>query len=78
MRKLLVILNAMLRDRTSWNPATPPQRTSRQSQTPFPPFPTQDTTFFRADECWCAGEVLTTDGAYTKHKPIFSLLPGAS
>jgi hypothetical protein len=21
-----------------------------------------DTTFFWADECWCAGEVLTTDG----------------
>ena len=24
MRKVLVILNAMLRDRTSWNPTTPP------------------------------------------------------
>ena len=39
---------------------------------------THDTTFFWADECWCAGEVLTTDGAYTKHQPIFGPLPGAS
>jgi hypothetical protein len=39
---------------------------------------THDTTFFWADECWCAGEVLTTDGANTKHKPIFGPLPGAS
>lgn len=31
-----------------------------------------------ADECSCAGEVLTTDGAYTKHKLIFGPLPGAS
>jgi NAD(P)-dependent dehydrogenase (short-subunit alcohol dehydrogenase family) len=36
------------------------------------------TMFFWADECWCAGEVLTTDGGYTKHKPIFGPLPGAS
>ena len=36
------------------------------------------TMFFWADECWCAGEVLTTDGAYTKHKPVFGALPGAS
>ncbi len=35
------------------------------------------TMFFWAEECWCAGEVLTTDGAYTKHKPIFGPLPGA-
>jgi hypothetical protein len=42
------------------------------------PFPTHDTTFFWADERSCAGEVLTTDGAYTKHKPIFGPLPGAS
>ncbi|MGI9520488.1 MAG: SDR family oxidoreductase [Hyphomicrobiaceae bacterium] len=33
------------------------------------------TMFLWADECWCAGEVLTTDGAYTKHKPIFGPLP---
>ena len=39
---------------------------------------THDTTFFWADECRCAGEVLTTDGAYTKHKPIFGPLSGAS
>lgn len=36
------------------------------------------TMFFWADECWCAGEVLTTDGGYTKHKPIFGALPGMS
>ena len=36
------------------------------------------TMFFWANECWCAGEVLTTDGGYTKHKPIFGPLPGAS
>jgi hypothetical protein len=29
MRKLLVILNAMLRDRTPGTPTTPPQKTSR-------------------------------------------------
>jgi NAD(P)-dependent dehydrogenase (short-subunit alcohol dehydrogenase family) len=33
------------------------------------------TLFFWANECWCAGEVLTIDGAYTKHKPIFGPLP---
>ena len=36
------------------------------------------TMFFWADECWCMGEVLTTDGGYTKHKPIFGALPGMS
>lgn len=35
------------------------------------------TMFFWSDECWCAGEVLTTDGAYTKHRPIYGALPGA-
>jgi hypothetical protein len=35
-----------------------------------------DTTFFSADECWCTGEVLTADGAYTKQKPIFGPCPG--
>ncbi len=35
------------------------------------------TMFFWSDECWCAGEVLTTDGGYTKHKPIYGALPGA-
>ncbi len=34
------------------------------------------TMFFWADECWCVGEVLTTDGGYTKHKPIYGALPG--
>ena len=43
-----------------------------------PPLVYHDPTFLWADECWCAGEVLTTDGAYTKHKPIFGPLPGAS
>jgi NAD(P)-dependent dehydrogenase (short-subunit alcohol dehydrogenase family) len=36
------------------------------------------TMFFWADECWCVGEVLTTDGGYTKHRPIFGPLPGSS
>ena len=34
------------------------------------------TMFFWAEECWCMGEVLTTDGGYTKHKPIYGALPG--
>jgi NAD(P)-dependent dehydrogenase (short-subunit alcohol dehydrogenase family) len=29
------------------------------------------TMFFWAKECWCVGEVLTIDGGYTKHRPIF-------
>lgn len=33
------------------------------------------TMFFWAEECWCVGEVLTTDGGYTKHKPIYGALP---
>ncbi len=36
------------------------------------------TMFFWAEECWCTGEVLTTDGGYTKHQPVFGALPGAS
>jgi len=36
------------------------------------------TLFFWANECWCTGEVLTTDGGYTKHKPIFGALPGTT
>lgn len=32
------------------------------------------TMFFWADECWCLGEVLTTDGGYTKHRPIYGSL----
>ena len=32
------------------------------------------TMFFWAKECWCVGEVLTTDGGYTKHKPIYGAL----
>jgi NAD(P)-dependent dehydrogenase (short-subunit alcohol dehydrogenase family) len=32
------------------------------------------TMFFWANECWCAGEILTTDGGYTKHKPIYGSL----
>ena len=34
------------------------------------------TMYFWANECWCAGEVLTTDGGYTKHRPIYGPLPG--
>ena len=33
------------------------------------------TMFFWSKECWCAGEVLTTDGGYTKHRPIYGPLP---
>ena len=36
------------------------------------------TMYFWANECWCAGEVLTTDGGYTKHRPVFGPLPGSS
>ena len=32
------------------------------------------TMYFWAKECWCAGEVLTTDGGYTKHRPIYGPL----
>lgn len=32
------------------------------------------TLFFWAEECWCVGEVLTTDGGYTKHRPIYGAL----
>lgn len=32
------------------------------------------TMFLWANECWCAGEVLTTDGGYTKHRPIYGPL----
>ena len=34
------------------------------------------TMFFWSEECWCMGEVLTTDGGYTKHRPIYGPLPG--
>lgn len=34
------------------------------------------TAFFWAEECWAMGEVLTTDGGYTKHRPIYGALPG--
>ncbi|MEM7080275.1 MAG: SDR family oxidoreductase [Pseudomonadota bacterium] len=32
------------------------------------------TMYFWANECWCVGEVLTTDGGYTKHRPIYGPL----
>ncbi|MCY2975427.1 MAG: SDR family oxidoreductase [Planctomycetota bacterium] len=32
------------------------------------------TLFFWSNECWCTGEVLTIDGGYTKHKPIYGPL----
>lgn len=34
------------------------------------------TLFFWAEECWCVGEVLTVDGGYTKHRPIYGPLTG--
>jgi NAD(P)-dependent dehydrogenase (short-subunit alcohol dehydrogenase family) len=33
------------------------------------------TMFFWAEECWTVGEILTTDGGYTKHRPIYGALP---
>ena len=33
------------------------------------------TMYFWSDDCWCLGEVLTTDGGYTKHRPIYGSLP---
>lgn len=33
------------------------------------------TMYFWSDDCWCVGEVLTIDGGYTKHKPIYGPLP---
>ena len=32
------------------------------------------TMYFWAQECWTVGEVLTIDGGYTKHKPIYGPL----
>jgi NAD(P)-dependent dehydrogenase (short-subunit alcohol dehydrogenase family) len=32
------------------------------------------TMYFWSNECWCVGEVLTTDGGYTKHQPIYGAL----
>ena len=34
------------------------------------------TMFFWAEECWTVGEILTTCGGYTKHRPIYGALPG--
>lgn len=31
--------------------------------------------FFMAEACWAVGEVLTVDGGYTKHRPIYGPLP---
>ena len=36
------------------------------------------TMYFWANECWCVGEVLTTDGGYTKHRPIYGPLNAMS
>jgi NAD(P)-dependent dehydrogenase (short-subunit alcohol dehydrogenase family) len=36
------------------------------------------TMYFWANECWCVGEVLTTDGGYTKHRPIYGPLNAIS
>jgi len=35
------------------------------------------TMFFWSDDCWCVGEVLTTDGGYTKHRPIYGPPPAS-
>lgn len=35
---------------------------------------TAATLFFWAEECWTVGEVLTVDGGYTKHRPIYGPL----
>lgn len=32
------------------------------------------TMYFWSHECWCVGEVLTVDGGYTKHRPIYGAL----
>ena len=32
------------------------------------------TMYFWSNECWCVGEVLTVDGGYTKHRPIYGAL----
>ena len=32
------------------------------------------TMFFWSDDCWCVGEILTTDGGYTKPKTIYGPL----
>jgi len=32
------------------------------------------TMFFWSNDCWCVGEVLTVDGGYTKHRPIYGSL----
>ena len=33
------------------------------------------TMYFWSNDCWCVGEVLTIDGGYTKHRPIYGPLP---
>ncbi|MDA1049782.1 MAG: SDR family oxidoreductase [Planctomycetota bacterium] len=35
------------------------------------------TMFFWSGDCWCVGELLTIDGGYTKHKPIYGPLPSS-
>jgi NAD(P)-dependent dehydrogenase (short-subunit alcohol dehydrogenase family) len=32
------------------------------------------TMYFWSNDCWCVGELLTIDGGYTKHKPIYGPL----
>ena len=42
---------------------------------PTDPSPIATATMcFRSNECWCVGEVLTVDGGYTKHRPIYGAL----
>ncbi len=35
---------------------------------------TAATSYFWAEQCWAVGEVLTVDGGYTKHRPIYGPL----
>lgn len=35
------------------------------------------TMYFWSDDCWCVGELLTIDGGYTKHRPIYGPLPAS-
>ena len=35
---------------------------------------TAATSYFWAEQCWAVGEVLTIDGGYTKHRPIYGAL----
>lgn len=42
---------------------------------PDPSHVSAATVYFWSNECWAVGDVLTLDGGYTRHKPIFGPLP---